>query len=347
MLFGLFEKKDEGGPPFYIHTIAIPLIVAGIGILAAPDLRDFVLHLLDKVLRTQLDFNQSQATGWVLLGCGLCVYAIERLTWNFGGQPIFALRHQSFLPLPPTLTRQDLPRRFAMKRVRSIDCDLFALMNANPQKVDASLTVQWEWAQKAVGAITGSPDAPVAYYGIVHIPFQFLAGSRFSTYRRIELFELERGTGHWRPLLKSKKPKPLSVRIDREGLSNPFEDVAIRISVSYTVSRNDIAKVLPSHFADIHLRIDNPRIDAIETMDDVLGICAAFRKVIDDDHIRGNRLHIFYSGPVSLGFSLGQRINPTIHGEVRVYNYDAGASPKYNWDILLTHAPSEEHVRHH
>jgi hypothetical protein len=82
-------------------------------------------------------------------------------------------------------------------------------------------------------------------------------------------------------------------------------------------------------------------------MDDVLGICAAFRKVIDDDHIRGNRLHIFYSGPVSLGFSLGQRINPTIHGEVRVYNYDAGASPKYNWDILLTHAPSEEHVRHH
>jgi len=67
MLFGLFEKKDEGGPPFYIHTIAIPLIVAGIGILAAPDLRDFVLHLLDKVLRTQLDFNQSQATGWVLV----------------------------------------------------------------------------------------------------------------------------------------------------------------------------------------------------------------------------------------------------------------------------------------
>jgi len=205
MLFGLFDKREEGGPPFYIHTVAIPLIVAGIGILAAPDLRDLVLHLLDKAFQTQLDFRQSEATGWILLGCGLCVYSIERLTWSFGGQPIFALRHQSFLPLPPTLTRKDLPPRFAMKRVRSIDCDLFALMNANPKKVEASLTVQAEWAQKAVGAITATPDAPVAYYGIVHIPFQFLAGSRFSTYRRIELFELERGSGHWRPLLKNKK----------------------------------------------------------------------------------------------------------------------------------------------
>ena len=120
-------------------TIAIPLIFAGIGILAAPDLRDLVLHLLDKEFQTQLDFRQSEATGWILLGCGLCVYSIERLTWSFGGQPIFALRHQSFLPLPPTLTRKDLPPRFAMKRVRSIDCDLFALMNANPKKVEASL----------------------------------------------------------------------------------------------------------------------------------------------------------------------------------------------------------------
>jgi hypothetical protein len=347
MFFGLFEKREEGGPPLFIHTIAIPLIVARVGILAAPGFKDLILHMLDKAFQTRLEFGTSQSTGWILLGLGLSVYVFERLAWNFGGQPIFALRHQSFLPLPRTLTRQDLPRRFAMKRVRPIDCDLYALMNAIPPKVESSLTVQAEWAQKAIGAVTGSPDAPVAYYGIVHIPFQFLAGTRFSTYRRIELFELERDTGQWRPLLRNKKAKPLAVQVDREGLSDPFEDVAIRISISYTVHSNEVAQVLPPNFANIHLRIDKPRIDAIQTFDDVLNICAAFRTEIDGDHIRGKRLHIFYSGPVSLGFSLGQRISPTIHGEVRVYDYDAGATPKYNWDVLLTHAPMEEHVRRH
>ena len=329
----------------YIHAIALPLIGAGISILAVPGFRDFALHYLDNTFSTRLNFTSSEATGWSLIGLGLLVYIVERVSDAFGGQPLLALRHQSFLPLPPTLARRDLPRRFATKRVRPIDCDLYAVMGADSRNLEAALNVHNDWAYKVVGAITGAPDAPVAYYGIVHIPFQFLAGCKFSNYRKIELFELERNTDRWLQLEHRTKVPLLSVKVHREGFDQPTPDVAIRISISYLIRWQEIASVLPAPCADVHLRIEQPQIDAVRTWQDVRNISSAFRTEIDSPQVRGKRIHVFFSGPVSLGFSLGQQISPTIHGEVHVYNYNASKSPPYEWSILMTHEPKGEHVR--
>lgn len=347
MLFNLLKSGKEGGPAPYIHTIAIPLIAAGIAIVAAPSYWDLLLHLLDKSLGTKLEFAQSPIIGVFLILLGLLVYIVERIIGAYGGQPLLALRHQSFLPIPPSLSNVDLPRRISMKRVRPIDCDLYPVMSGTTKNLEAALSIQADWAQKAVGAITGAPDAPVAYYGIVHIPFQFLAGCRFSTYRKIELFELERGTNRWRELSSRRIGNALSVKVDRHMQAGESGDVSIRISVSYLVHLREVEKILKPPFDDIHLHITEPRIDAVRSCEDLTGIASIFRREIDSDQVRGKRLHIFYSGPVSLGFSLGQQIRPSIHGEVRVYNYDASACPPYEWSVSMSNNPKEANVRFH
>lgn len=68
-------------------------------------------------------------------------------------------------------------------------------------------------------------------------------------------------------------------------------------------------------------------------------ICYLFRQALDEIHNElgsGPAIHVFYAGPVSVGFSLGRRISRTIHNRVFVYNYNAKASPAYAWGIDVT-----------
>jgi len=346
MLFGLFRKKDDGGPETYIHAIALPLIAAGLLIVAAPDFRDLLLHYLDGRLHTHLDFAQKPLAGWVLLSLGILIYASERWMGHAPGGTLLALRHQSFLPLPRTLSIKDLPSKISPLLVRPIDCDLHALMSSDPPNILAALRVQGDWMSKVVGTITSLPDAQIAYYGIVHIPFQFLAGFRFSTYKRVRFFELVRGQDKWLELVAQTPAKPISIVIDSPP--SPYgvtEDVSVRISVSYTIQTIDVEKSIPLPYTDIHLRLATPKIDSIKSCSDVQAICSAFRNILDSDNVRGKRIHVFYSGPVSLGFALGQQISSSIHGEIHVYNYDVNSQPPYAWSVQLSHNPKDTHVR--
>ncbi len=347
MLSRVLRKADDGGPPSYIHLIALPLILAGIGILAVPGFKDLTIHVLNRALGAQLQLDSRPIYGFALIILGLAVYVVERYTDVLGGRPLLALRHQSFLPLPPTIAKKDLPRRFSVHRVQSIDCDLYPVMSGQYKAYDAALRIQFDWSTKVIGAITGAPNAPVAYYGIVHIPLQFLAGYQFSTFKLVHFFELERSKGTWRELASTPKDSPLAVEVAYSNFTDNVKDVAIRISISYAVDSSDVKKVMPPDYADVNLSLRQPRLDAIRSLADVRKVCEIFRKQIDRTDLRSKRIHIFYSGPVSLGFALGQQISPTIHGQVHVYNYDSSKAPAYAWSIQMAQNQTEAHVRLH
>lgn len=347
MLSRVFQKAEKGGPPSYIHLIALPLILTGIGILAVPGFKDLIIHSLSNALGAKLQFDPEPAYGFVLIVLGLGVYAAERYTEMFGGRPLLALRHQSFLPLPPTLAKRDLPRKFSVHRVQSIDCDLYPVMSGQHKAFEAALLIQFDWSNKVIGAITSTPDAPVAYYGIVHIPLQFLAGFQFSTFKMVHFFELERSKGTWRELSATRKGSPLTVEVASTNIDDSVKDVAIRVSVSYLVGEAEVRKVMPAKYADIHIYLPQPHLDAMQSMSDIQTVCKAFRDQIDRTDVRSRSLHIFYSGPVSLGFALGQQISSTVHGDVNVYNYDLSNVPAYGWSIQMAHTQSEAHVRQH
>ena len=77
-------------------------------------------------------------------------------------------------------------------------------------------------------------------------------------------------------------------------------------------------------------------IDKITHYGQLEAICIAFRQVLDEIHAelpRNVTVHVFYAGPVSVGFALGRRISRTIHNPVIAYNYTANTNPAYAWGV--------------
>nr|WP_292790320.1 SAVED domain-containing protein [Nostoc sp. NMS7] len=181
-----------------------------------------------------------------------------------------------------------------------------------------------------------NPEAKTCYYGIVHIPLQFCVGYAFSTWPKVLLFELDRNTNCWDQLANSDSPE-VELNVIISQVTNPVA-VAIRIAISFDILKSDVDDVLSQPYEDILIQIGKRRIDAISHYSQVNKICQAFRQVLDDLHNRLDKslvVHIFYTGPVSLGFSLGRRISRTIHHQVIVYNYTANTQPCYAWGIKI------------
>ena len=103
--------------------------------------------------------------------------------------------------------------------------------------------------------------------------------------------------------------------------------------------------MLPPPRFDAHLSITQPRLDAVTSYCQIRDLGESFRRLLDDPRLRGKTKHIFYAGPVSLGFVLGQRISSTIHGTINVYNFNARSPVLYPWSLSLALQEQEIHVR--
>jgi hypothetical protein len=186
-------------------------------------------------------------------------------------------------------------------------------------------------------------EAIIGYYGIVHIPLQFCIGYAFSTWPKVLLLELDRNTNCWHQLASNGSPE-IGLDVIVSPVANPVA-VVIRIAISFDISKSDVDNVVPQPYEDILIQIKKRRIDAITHYSQLNDICQAFRQVLDDLHTRVDKslvVHIFYTGPVSLGFSLGRRISRTIHHQVIVYNYTAHTQPCYAWGIKINSNNSSE-----
>jgi hypothetical protein len=219
--------------------------------------------------------------------------------------------------------------------VKHIDCDQSAFLSGGSVDPVGAVRQQMRMAADLAAVRRADPDTTFGYYGIVHVPLQFLAGCSVSTFPETALFELNRATNRWRELAAGAHP---DVGLTVETLAKPADAVAvvIRIAVSYEIPLTDVADVVTGPFDDIRIAIARPRIDAITHYSQIEIIAAAFRSVLDDLHARvakAQTVHVFYAGPVSLGFSLGRRISRTIHHRVVVYNYTARTNPRYAWGL--------------
>ena len=226
------------------------------------------------------------------------------------------------------------------RKIEENDCNLYTFM---PDQLEVAVRVQAAWARRVEALRSVLRSAPVGYYGIVHVPFQFLAGYMFSSFVSVNLFELNRSDGKWKNLSDSDGPDLGAATNIGGDLS--AQDVAIRIAISYAVLPEQIAAVMPPTFVDASLTIESPRINAITTYRQVRDLCSLFRTLLDDPRVRGKNKHIFYAGPVSLGFALGQRISSTIHGQVNVYNFNDNSPVKYPWSLRLGMQEQDIHVR--
>jgi hypothetical protein len=262
---------------------------------------------------------------------------------------VLVISHQSMEPLTRPLDSSSLPRALSGAQIQRIDIDQTMLYSGgvldNPA---AAVRLQMDLATRARTLLHGRAESKIFYHGKAHVPLVFLAGHVLSTGSAIHFYELDRYSGDWMPIDETEEGDDLSLQVTRGGGAGA-RDMVVRIALSYSVDTANVREVVSSPYADVQLSIAKPRVDAIHTRHQVDAIAAAFRRVLDDASSSTpspERVHVFYAGPMSVAFSLGRQISPTIHPPVWVYNFSAKTTPRYAWSLHVNGSgPSECLIR--
>jgi hypothetical protein len=334
-LTGLLGSAD--GMPLH-GKIALPLVLVGAALLS-PGWKEAALAYANKSYGLGLPLD---APWWAGAGCvslGVIVFVIGQLTSSgkAAGQFV-AIRHQSFQPLTAPLPPDALPRKMRGRTVVTYDCDQSNFLSLGAFDPIGAVRQQQRMITEIAGILKADSSAALGYYGIVHIPLQFLAGCGVSSFPQVALFDLHRETSTWRELQTGIAP---DLAVTTARTTDPAQPIScvIRVEVSYAVRPDDVAEVVAGPYRDYSISIGKPGIDKITHYGQVEEISAAFRKILDEIHgeLPSNlAVHVFYSGPVGLGFTLGRRISRTIHNPVAVYNYTSNTKPAYAWSVEVT-----------
>jgi len=253
---------------------------------------------------------------------------------------LIAIRHLSMQYIPPQTIIESLPSMFAGRSVTEL------LVDQTDLYADGRLSDPLEAAKRQAdlechidSLLTSHPGASVSYFGIAHIPLLFYLGCRLTNKRRLHFFELNRYTGRWEYLQGEKEGPELKL----DGLpihaNDKHGDVLIRISISNTVRSEEIAEIVPSPMASLHLHIEPPKRDVLVSERQLHDYGVGFRRMLDGIHEflpNRKRTHVFYAGPVSLAVYFGQLISQTIDRKIVVYNYTTKDFPRYSWGLEIT-----------
>ena len=283
----------------------------------------------------------------IVLGLGFFIRTASSAPRPASGtrRTVVAVHHQSMEALTRPLLPSALPLELAGADIHPFDINQGSFyVGGILTTPGAAVRLQMDLATRLRAFLDSRPNAEIVYYGKAHVPLVFLAGHTLSTGAPIRLFELDRQSGDWRAI-DQRDGEDLGFRVARAASGDGASDVAVRISVSYHVHAADVREVLGRPYRDVHLSIADPRVDAIRTKHQIETMTRAFRQLLDQLHGEQPgtaRIHVFYSGPMSLAFSLGRQISPTIHSPVLVYNFTAKTIPKYGWAVHINGDGSPE-----
>jgi 5'-methylthioadenosine/S-adenosylhomocysteine nucleosidase len=196
---------------------------------------------------------------------------------------------------------------------------------------------------KLLGALARRAESELVFHGLVHNPLAVLAGHLVSDRQPVGLFDFHPSPGSntwdW-PDGDTSFP---SINVEDLPTSEKENgDAIIRFSVSYQVTATAVEAIVPAPLFDVDLRIPSPERSIVRSEAQTRAYGHVFRQVIDR-LAQGTKvphlIHLFYSGPVSLAFHLGQQISENIHPPVIVWNFRQGV---YEWGINLSTAISGE-----
>jgi len=321
--------------------IAIALVLGGIPIISQSWIKPLVSAAWEVTFGQPIPFpNPSPLWGVLLvaLGVGFFIWTApsEQPVWTVTRRSVVALRHQSMEALTRPLLPSSLPPELTGADIHTLNIDQGVFYAGGILTApDAAVRLQMDLAMQLRAVLNSTPNAEIIYYGKAHVPLVFLAGHALSTGAPIRLYELDRQSGDWRAI-EEGEGQDLRLRVKRTPSGGVTSDAVIRISISYPVHAGDVAEVIRRPYRDVHLSIAEPRLDAIRTMRQIEQIARTFRQVLDQLKSEPSgpaQIHVFYSGPMSLAFSLGRQISATIHPPVLVYNFTAKTTPKYSWAL--------------
>ncbi|MDP9025063.1 MAG: SAVED domain-containing protein, partial [Candidatus Eremiobacteraeota bacterium] len=262
-------------------------------------------------------------------------------------RPFTAIRAQSMAAVNPADVSNVL-RAAGATAVHDAPVDLLPFAKSGGKMHDAAGAIALLTADDGpfMRALASGGQEHLTFYGHVHVPLAVLAGALATDRVPMGLLDFHRNADspgwRWAPTGGSVYPL-LTTTIDGkpDGLAL---DAVVRVSVTYTVGPDQTAAVIAYPRYAYDLSVASPVIDIVSSEAQARAYAAEVRKALDAlaaARPRPARVHLFYAGPVSVAFAIGQAISATVHPPVVVWNHRAGA---YDWGVNVTLAIDGEHA---
>lgn len=286
------------------------------------------------------DADVSQPLLVVLLIVGLVMVLFDQIHLarkeSKASKRLLAIRHTSLNPATvPHLRSSELPKEGGPWELEAVDCDLTRFLSGGSLHISGAVAQQQHVWTQVEAYLRGSKPPPLAYYGVAHVPLQILAGRQLAHNPPL-LFELVQSDGTYRELKRGTGPN-LGLRTQKTPSKMTPTSLVVRVAVSFPVGLDEVREIVPDPFDDVLVTVAKPARDIITYYAQAEAIAEHVCKAIDigRQRIPGGTVHLFFAGPMSVGFSIGRRLSPSIHPEVIAYNYSMQTRPKYLWGLRV------------
>jgi nucleoside phosphorylase len=256
--------------------------------------------------------------------------------------PLIVIRAQSLRPIAADELLGAFDEGLKGRDIETVSLDFTDLVNGDSLS-DPEEAVRRLISPQGVlfGALARRGDAEMVFHGLVHIPLAVVAGHFVTDRQRVRMFDyhpdVDSGTWEW-PVHGDKEFPHLEVSGLPKRKVNGEGDAVVRMSVSYQVSQPQTRAVVAAPGLEVDMSLPDPKRSVVQSEAQTRSYGREFRRVIDviaQQAPACRRLHLFYSGPVSLAFHLGQQISANIHPPVTVWNFRRGV---YGWGLDLAAA---------
>lgn len=322
---------------------ALVLITGGL-VLLSPS---WIGEVVNSVLSTHTDykipaFEPQPGFASVCLVMGFVLALLNHLeSKQEYPKEVVAIRHKSLGSFPLEAIKADLPLSQQLRRYREINVDHGDSYSDGVLNDHRSVIKRLEQVPVELNSLlSDDSEAVVAYYGLSHIPLSFYLGYLLSDNKyKVQLFELNNEAERWNQLSGSSDQLCLISNVHDLKPCKEYGDVVVTMGISYPVHQTEVDELgLKDILGAVHLNAGSPQRQLITSQTQIDQICREFKTTLErikNTYPNRQRIHFFYSGPVSLCFALGRCISERIDSEIIIYNYSAKEQPKYSWSLTI------------
>lgn|GEM_PF-4175409 len=183
----------------------------------------------------------------------------------------------------------------------------------------------------------------ISYFGMAHIPFQFLLGYQVADKIDIRFFEWIRDEKHWRSLSTENNVgfPPLNLTVNQQN--QPLEEakeIVIKIGITFEIFDEQLQGHNLEGLNSYYLKLGQPHIEAVKSKKQLNAYKATFRSLLTDIHHKYpklNKVHLFISAQPSVVFTFGSCISDRMDSTKQfwIYNFIGSSMIKYPWALKI------------
>lgn len=279
--------------------------------------------------------------GFVLLAMGLIVYYLNKSFENQTKGDFVAIVHKSIDNfIAPNYLKLVNQKDY---NIREIIIDQTNLYNNGMLEYPEASILQQNNLLSKIDALTKNVEKyQIGYFGLAHIPLIWEVGSTIADKFKISYFEYDRNKSVWKKLSRDNNSPP-AININSKIINPVSENAIIKIEISYDISTAKIFEVVPDCESFITISNPNVGLDSITNLAVIVEYSKVFRNQIDKIINNGSikNIHVFYSGPVSLGLALSRKISKRTDPAFFIYNYNRNGQPVYKWALKISNSQPE------